>query len=154
MSFLSILIWILGWLPSWFFYIVWAAGMLAIMVSWFIWFIPLINRYRFPIQAIGVVVFGIGAFLSGGVGVNELWQARVAELEQKVKEAEEKSQQVNTEIRTVYVDKVKVVHDTQVVIQEKIKEVEKRIDADCKVDQSAIDLLDRAATPPGAKEKK
>ena len=154
MSFLSILIWILGWLPSWFFYIVCAAGMLAIMVSWFIWFIPLINRYRFPIQAIGVVVFGIGAFLSGGVGVNELWQARVAELEQKVKEAEEKSQQVNTEIRTVYVDKVKVVHDTQVVIQEKIKEVEKRIDADCKVDQSAIDLLNQAATTPGAKEKK
>ena len=148
------LIWILGWLPAWIFYIVWAAGMLAVLVSWFIWFIPLVNRYRFPIQAIGVLALCVGAFLSGGVGVNDMWQARVAELEQKVKEAEEKSQQVNTEIRTVYVDKVKVVHDTQVVIQEKIKEVEKRIDADCKVDQSAIDLLNQAATTPGAKEKK
>ena len=102
MSFLGMLIWILGWLPAWIFYIVWAAGMLAVLVSWFIWFIPLVNRYRFPIQAIGVLALCVGAFLSGGVGVNDMWQARVAELEQKVKEAEEKSQQVNTEIRTVY----------------------------------------------------
>lgn len=151
---LGTLIWILGWLPSWIFYIVWAAGMAAILVSWFIWFIPLINRYRFPIQAIGVAVFGLGAFLSGGVGVNELWQARVAELEAKIAAAEQKSAEANTEIKTVYVDRVKVVKDVQEKIVTEIREVEKRIDQECKVDQSAIDILNKAANDPAAKTGK
>jgi hypothetical protein len=129
--------------------------MLAVLVSWFIWFIPLVNRYRFPIQAIGVLTLCVGAFLSGGVGVNEMWQARVKELEDKIAIAESKSAEANTEIKTVYVDRVRVVHDVQEKIVTEIREVEKKIDAECKVDQVAIDILNRAADDPAhGKDKK
>jgi hypothetical protein len=70
-------------------------------------------------------------------------------LEAKVKVAEEKSAQANTKIEYKFIDKVKVVHDTQVVIQERIKEVEKIIDAKCEVPREAIDLLNQAAQTPG-----
>ena len=70
--------------------------------------------------------------------------------EQQVKEAEAKSAVVNEKIITVYKDKIKVLHDVQVVYQERIKEVEKKIDAECKVAPEAIDILNDAAK--GAKK--
>jgi uncharacterized membrane protein len=77
----------------------------------------------------------------------------VREFEEKVKVAEEKSKQVNTEIKTVYVDRVKTVKETQYIIQEKIKEVEKKIDAECKVTPEAIDILNEAARTPKKETK-
>jgi hypothetical protein len=145
---LEMLIWLLGWVPAVFFYIVGGAGLAAILASWFISIIPLINSYRFQVQAIGVALLGFGAFFSGGVGVNEVWKARVAEMEAKVAEAESKSHEANTQIQTVYVDRIRLVHDTETKIVTQIKEVEKIIDAECKVDEKAIDLLNRASLDP------
>jgi hypothetical protein len=73
------------------------------------------------------------------------WRNKVAELEEQVKVAEAKSKIVNVEIQTVYRDKVKIVKETQVVIQERIKEVEKRIDSQCTVDTDVIKILNDAA---------
>jgi hypothetical protein len=107
--------WIIGLLPDsllmFIFYGCAGLGLALILVSWFIWFIPLINRYRFPVQVIGVTAFGVGAFFSGGYGIEMMWRERVAELEKKVAEAEAKSQQVNTVIETKIVEKVKVIKE-------------------------------------------
>ena len=111
----STLGWILSWLPDslimWIFYGCAGLGLALILVSWFIWFIPLINRYRFPVQVIGVAAFGIGAFFSGGYGVEQMWRERVAEMEAKVKAAEEKSREVNTVIETRVVTKTKIIKE-------------------------------------------
>jgi hypothetical protein len=45
----------------------------------------------------------------------------------------------------VYIDRVKTVKDTQYVIQERIKEVEKIIDKECKVVPEAVDIHNAAA---------
>ena len=73
------------------------------------------------------------------------WRNKVAELEEKVKISEEKSKAANVQIQTVYRDKVKLVKETQVVIQERIKEVEKRIDSQCTIDTEVINILNDAA---------
>ena len=73
------------------------------------------------------------------------WRNKVAELEEKVKVSEAKSKAANVEIQTVYRDKVKIVKETQVVIQERIKEVEKRIDSQCTIDTEVINILNEAA---------
>ena len=74
-----------------------------------------------------------------------MWRDRVAAMEEKVAAAEVKSAKTNTVIQKVYVDKVKVVKDTQYVIQERIKEVEKLIDKDCRVAPEAVDIHNDAA---------
>jgi hypothetical protein len=68
-------------------------------------------------------------------------------MEAKVAEAEQKSAKANTVIKKVYVDRVKVVKQDVVVVQEKIKEIEKIIDKDCRVAPEAIQLLNEAARP-------
>jgi hypothetical protein len=86
-----------------------------------------------------------GVYFKGGYSVEMEWRAKVAELESKVAVAEQKSKEVNTQIQTVYVDRVKVVKEKQIVIQEKLKTVEVKIDANCKVVPEAIDILNDAA---------
>jgi hypoxanthine-guanine phosphoribosyltransferase len=45
--------------------------------------------------------------------------------------------------------KTKIVKEVQIQIEERIKEVEKIIDAECKVDPVAIKILNDAAAPVG-----
>jgi hypothetical protein len=130
------------------------AGIVGFTASFFFGFVirwlPAIAPYRMIIQIVSIVLLVAGVYFKGGYGVEMSWRNRVAEMEAKVKIAEEKSKQANQEIKTVYVDKIKVVKETQVVIQEKIKNVEVKIDSQCKVAPEAIVILNEAAV--GAKK--
>lgn len=120
-------------------------GLIATLVSFFIKFIPFVNSYKLPIQVLGIVLLAIGLFFKGGYSTEMMWRDRVAAMEEKVAAAEVKSAKTNTVIQKVYIDKVKVVKDTQYVIQERIKEVEKLIDKDCRVAPEAVDIHNDAA---------
>ena len=90
--------WMISWLPDsllmWIFYGCFFAGIALILTSWFVSFIPFINRYRFPTQVVGILAYGLGAFLIGGLGVELGWRDRVAEMEKKV--ADRKSTRLNS----------------------------------------------------------
>lgn len=145
--------WMLAFIPdavlAWVINTILIAGVVGFAASFFFGFVvrwlPTIAPYRMIIQIVSIVLLVAGVYFKGGYGVEMAWRARVAEMEAKVKVAEEKSKQANQEIKTVYVDKVKIVKETQVVIQEKIKNVEVKIDAQCKVAPEAIVILNEAA---------
>jgi hypothetical protein len=86
--------------------------------------------------------------LLGGHGIEMAWRERVAELEKKVQQAEAKSAQVNTVIQEKIVYKTKIIKQKEIEYIDRIKEVEKIIDAKCEVDPVAIDILNRAAADP------
>lgn len=136
-------------LLNWFINLILFAGVVGIVATtafkFVIKYFPQIIPYRTIIQVVSLVLLVLGVYLRGGYGVEMSWRARVAEMEAKVKVAEDKSKQANETIKTVYVDKVKVVKETQVVIQEKIKNVEVKIDSQCKVAPDAITILNEAA---------
>lgn len=150
--------WTLSFIPdavlAWVINTVLLAGIVGFTASFFFGFVirwlPAIAPYRMIIQIVSIVLLVAGVYFKGGYGVEMSWRNRVAEMEAKVKVAEEQSKQANQEIKTVYVDKIKVVKETQVVIQEKIKNVEVKIDSQCKVAPEAIVILNEAAV--GAKK--
>jgi ribosomal protein L24 len=121
------------------------AGAIGILASFFIKFIPFINIYRTPIQIVSIIVFCSGIYWYGGYTTEMMWRDQVAQMEAKVAESEEKSRKVNRVIQKVYVDRVKVVKQDVVVIQEKIREISNTIDKDCKITPEAVDLLNQAA---------
>lgn len=137
--------WVLDWLPFWIFHLVVLAGLAGLAASFVLKFIPFVSTYKLPIQVAAIATLVFGVYMEGGISNQEKWEARVAELEEKVKVSEAKSKAANIQIQTVYKDKVKLVKETQVVIQEKIKEVEKLIDSQCTVDSSVIEILNDAA---------
>ena len=121
------------------------AGLGLYAISFFTRFVPPLIPYSGIVRIIGTVLIVAGIYFYGSYSTEMSWRNRVAELEEKVKVSEAKSKEVNVQIQTVYKDRVKLVKETQVVIQEKIKEVEKRIDSQCTVDSSVIDILNDAA---------
>jgi len=141
--------WLLHLLPTslilWIVNIAMIAGAIGILASFFIKFIPFINIHRTPIQIISIIVFCSGVYWYGGYTTEMIWRDEVAKMEAKVAESEAKSKKVNRVIQKVYVDRVKVVKQDVVVVQEKIREISNTIDKDCKITPEAIDLLNQAA---------
>jgi hypothetical protein len=117
----------------------------AFFFGFFIRYLPWIIPYRMLLQIVALVLLIAGVYFKGGVGVEMSWRARVAEMEAKVAKAEAESKTANEKIKTVYVDKVRVVKETQVVIQEKIKTVEVKIDSQCKITNETVDIFNDAA---------
>jgi hypothetical protein len=128
-------------------YLVLAAGATLTALSYLIRWIPGIAAYKTPARVAGIVLLICGVYFYGGYSTEMQWRERVEEMEAKVAEAEQKSAKANTVIKKVYVDRVKVVKQDVVVVQEKIKEIEKIIDKDCRVAPEAIQLLNEAARP-------
>jgi hypothetical protein len=125
------------------------AGIIGTVVAFFFGFfvryLPWITPYRMLLQIVALVLLIAGVYFKGGVGVEMTWRARVADMEAKVAKAEAESKDANEKIKTVYVDKVRVVKETQVVVQEKIKTVEVKIDSQCKITTDTVDILNDAA---------
>ena len=141
--------WLLHLLPTslilWIVNIAMIAGAIGILASFFIKFIPFINIYRTPIQIVSIIVFCTGIYWYGGYTTEMMWRDQVAQMEAKVAESEAKSKKVNKVIQKVYVDRVKIVKQDVVVVQEKIREISNTIDKDCKITPEAVDLLNQAA---------
>jgi hypothetical protein len=146
--------WQVGWMLSlipdsifiWITYFLFGLGVALYVASKLVTWIPMIKQYKLPVELVGVVLLVIGSYLFGGYGTEMSWRARVAELEAKVKAAEEKSQQVNTVIQTKIVEKIKVVKENVYVNREIIKEVAgKQLDASCSLPKSTISLHDSAS---------
>jgi hypothetical protein len=154
--------WMIGWIPdallAYAVNILLVVGAVSAFLSFFIihrivrWF-PALAPYHLIIQIVSAALLVSGLYFKGGYGVEMMWRERVAELEAKVKESEEKAKQVNEKVVVQYRDRVKVVTDTKIVIQEKIKEVEKIVDGQCKVAPEAVVIHNEAAKMP-AKDKK
>jgi uncharacterized membrane protein YraQ (UPF0718 family) len=146
--------WMLAFVPDAFLaYIVNAiliAGAIGTFFTFFIlhkvvrW-VPAIAPYHLILQIISIVLLVAGVYLKGGYGVEMEWREKLRIAEERVKAAEEQAKVVNEKVVTVYKDRVKVVTETKFVIQEKIKEVEKIIDAQCKVAPEAVDIHNAAA---------
>ncbi len=118
------------------------------LVSW----IPFISQYKFPVEVIGVILLIVGSYFYGGYATEKVWRERVAELEAKVAAAEAESKKVNEVIKEKIVTKVKEIKVFQDRIKEVIVEKEKIIDAQCKVPQEALDILNESAK--GVEDKK
>jgi hypothetical protein len=142
--------WMLSLIPDtlfiWIYYIMLTLGVGLYVASKLIKWLPMMGQYKLPAELVGVVLLVVGAYFYGGHSVQSAWLARVAELEAKVKIAEEQSQKVNTVIETRVVEKIKVVKENVYVNREIIKEVAgKQLDASCSLPKSTISLHDSAS---------
>jgi len=138
--------WLLQLIPDgifvWITYLLFAAGVVLYVASKLVSWIPLMGQYRFPAELAGVLALVIAAYFYGGVSYRE----QIAEMKQRVRIAEEKSQQVNTVIETKIIEKVKVVKQNVYITREIVKEVAgQQLDTQCSLPRSTISLHDSAS---------
>lgn len=150
--------WMLSLIPDslfiWITYALMTVGLALYVASKLVTWIPLIKQYKLPAELVGIAGLVVGAFLFGGHGVEMSWRAKVKDLEEKVRAAESKSQEIKVQIQEKIVYKTKVVKEKETVYVDRIKEIAKEVDAKCEVDPRVIEQLNSAADNPFKEEKK
>lgn len=144
--------WMLGLIPDnlfvWITYILMILGAGLYVASKLVTWIPLIRQYKLPAELAGIVILMMGVYVFGGYGVEMAWRDKVRELEEKVKAAESKSQEVKIEIQKKIIYKTKIVKQKETVYVDRIKEIAKEVDLKCEVDSRVIEELNKAAEDP------
>ena len=137
--------WILQFLPDWVFHAICLAGVAGLVAGVLLGCVPFVGKYKLPIQLISILLLVFGLFMEGAIINEQVWQARVKELEAKIAESEKKIEKTNNKIKKVYVTKVKVIKQDKIVVQERIVREAAVIDKNCKVPPEAISILNEAA---------
>ena len=146
--------WILSWLPNWIFYGVFFAGLLGLLATYVMKFIPFVYVYRTPIQAVSVLAIVIGTYMSGAISNEESWQTKVKEMEAKVAAAEIESQKENVKVVEKIVKKTEyITRRGQDIIQYVDREVTKyderfRPGGQCELPKEFIKAINNAAEAP------
>ena len=107
--------WILHFLPDtlilWFCNILLLTGVVLTVAGFFAHRIPLIWQYQLPFKVLGIALLVLGVYFRGGYGVEMAWRERVAEVEAKLKIAEEQSAKENTRIQTKTVNRTRLIRE-------------------------------------------
>jgi uncharacterized membrane protein len=146
--------WILQWLPNWIFYGIFFAGLLGLLATYVMKFIPFVYVYRTPIQAISILAIAIGTYMSGAISNEESWQAKVKEMEAKVAAAEIQSQKENVRVVEKVVKKTEyITRRGQDIIQYIDREIVKYDDkfksgGQCELPKEFIKAINKAAEAP------
>ncbi len=146
--------WILHLLPDsfliWIINITCIVGLASTISGFFLGWIPFVNRYKTPLQILGVVLLTVGVYWKGGYSTEMAWRARVAEAEKKVKVAEAKAKKANSQVQTKIVTKIVRIKEKAQVINRRIEQNKAVINRECKLSDEAIIIYNSSIT----KEKK
>ena len=139
--------WLLNFLPDWFFYFLIIVGLLGFAATYFLRFIPIpiIYIYKTPIQIVSVLLVVCGVYMAGSIANEEKWQLRVKEVEAKLAEAEAKGAQETVKIVERVVVQNRVIREKgQNIIQYVDREIVK-YDNKCEIPPPFIESLNNAA---------
>lgn len=141
--------WLLSFLPNSFLYFIITSilftGSVLYILSFFTKFIPTLLPYIDVTRILASILICFGIYFYGSYSTEIVWRDKVTKLQEQIKISEEKSKIVNTEIKKVYIDKIKIVKETQVVIQKQISEAAPIIDSTCIVSPEVITILNESA---------
>ena len=146
--------WILNFLPDWIFHALLTIGILGYASTFLIRFLPsFVYVYKLPIQLISVGVMAISLYMIGAIAEKAAWEARVKEMEEKVRISEEKSKEANTEIVTKVVTKTKVIREKA---KERVAYIDREVvkydtkflpGGECEIPKEFIGVINKAAEP-------
>jgi hypothetical protein len=139
---------ILWLLNSWISYIVHAALIAGVIGTFFgsiVARIPVINSYGAIVKTIALPLLIVAIFAEGYLFASKSWIEETKKFEEKVKVAEQKAKDANDKLGQALTDKNNSVKQQQIVIQEKIKEVEVQVNAECKILPDVVKILNDAA---------
>ena len=103
-----------------------------------------LKPYAVLLRIISIVMFSVSVFMAGGSGIAAMWQEQIKAKQAEVDAAVAKSKDANKKIKYIVVEKIKVIHDKQVVVHNDIHRDAAEIDATCKVSPKAIKDLNEA----------
>jgi len=143
--------WMLGLIPEWVWTTLLVGSIVGLLSAWLLKRIPVVSQYRFPIQIASIASLLVSIWFISANSTNAVWEAKIKDLEAKVKQAEEAANTKNVEIQEKIVTKTKVIKEkgkTQIEYVDRVitqdKEVIKYVEQ-CPVPKAIIDAHNAAA---------
>ena len=100
---------ILSFLPEVVLHGILLLGIAGIIAGFVLGAIPIISKYKFPIQIISILVVCFAVYLEGGLSEKQAWAAKVSILEAKLAKADARAAEVNIQIVTDILVKKQIV---------------------------------------------
>jgi uncharacterized membrane protein YeaQ/YmgE (transglycosylase-associated protein family) len=107
--------------------------------------IPALAPYYLLIQVVSAVLLVAGIYFKGGYDVEASWRDKIRAAQEKAAIAEQQAKEANVKLDAEVKKKQKIVKENTIVYRDRIREVEKIIDKECKVASEAIDIHNAAA---------
>ena len=107
--------------------------------------IPALAPYYLLIQVVSAVLLVAGIYFKGGYDVEASWRDKIRVAQEKAALAEQQAKEANVKLDAEVKKKQKIVKENTIVYRDRIREVEKIIDKECKVAPEAIDIHNAAA---------
>lgn len=152
--------WMLSLVPDWIWTTLLVSSIVGLAAAAVLKRVTFISQYRFPIQLASIVGLVLSIWFLGVASADAVWEAKIKDLEEKVRLAEEQATTKNVEIQEKVVEKTKVVREKgkdiiKYVDREVIKkeEIVKYIEQ-CPVPKEIIDIHNQAAEMNKAAEGK
>lgn len=141
------MLWILQFLPDWIYYAILGLGLVGLVITYFLRFIPIpaIYMYKTPIQLVSIFMIVFGVYMSGVIANENKWKEKVAQLEKEYAESKVVSEKVNTEVITKYITKREVIREKG---EEQIRYIDREItkyNDICKLPKELITVHNNAA---------
>ena len=143
--------WFLSFVPDWL--LTWAIHG-AIVVGLFLIFggsllknLPIIGPYASMSNQIGSIVLLIGVFFEGGLGVEMMYRNKIADMQAKIKVAEQQSVEANVKLTDELNKKQNDIKDKVKQNGKDIQAQRQKIDAECRLSDTAWMLYNRSVDP-------
>lgn len=134
--------WILHFLPDslilWAINLMLITGSSAVIAGLFVHRIPVISQYQLPFRILGIALLTAGVYFRGGYAAEEAWRDRVADLQARVAQAQQQSQQANVVLDAQVIKKVKVIQDREVVVKQYIDREIVKYNSSCVIPQEFV----------------
>jgi low affinity Fe/Cu permease len=106
--------------------------------------LPFISPYVRIAKQLGIVMFVVAVFFEGGYATEMMYRKKIAEMQQKIDEAEKKSEQANQAL-TIELNKKR--DDIRDKVKQNGKDIQaqrQKIDAECRLSDTAWMLYNRS----------
>jgi hypothetical protein len=144
--------WMLSFIPDSFLHLVILGvigiGVLTYLVIPLLHFFPNLLPLKEPARILATVLIIAGVYFYGSYDTEMSWRKKVEEQQAQIDKAEAASKDANAKLDAVRKQKQKVRVEYYAQVHERVREVEKQINAECKLDPVVPKLINEAAKNP------
>jgi len=137
--------WLINILPDWIFYFILCLGILGVIASIVLTFVPFIQKYRILIQVVSILLLVMGVWYAGAISNNNAWEQKVAELELKIAQSEKVSAELNLLLIESLVENQKQTTEMNIINKKYLESIRIKVDQQCKIESEVINLHNSAA---------
>jgi hypothetical protein len=144
--------WVLNWWPSGTLLltsqIIIFLGVFIYLGSKFVTWIPFLEKYQLPVELMGIFLTTTFIYIYAWEAVDKKWEAKEKEVVEKIVYITKEIPVVNTKVVTKLVPKVEYITVNVERVKTEIQIQKEYINADCKINNTAVKLYNQALADP------